>query len=280
MATAEEISDLLESMRNDSQARQLMRFFKTGKGSYGEGDNFLGLKVPQVRAVVKEARNEITLLEIEKLIYSKWHEVRLAGFLMLEEQMKKALPRKCCGVKSKNKSGIPDFPTRYDKGYERNAKEQEKAARRDEIATFFLNHARQANNWDLVDIPCRGILGEWMLHPSADGSMPDRSILDKLADSDNLWEQRISIVTTWQFIREGQFDDTMRLASKLLSHPHDLMHKAVGWMLREVGKKDVLLLTGFLEQYYAAMPRTTLRYAIERMPLPTRQFWLKKERRF
>lgn len=276
MVTAEEIADILESMRNDSQAQQLMRFFKTGKGSYGEGDNFLGLKVPQVRAVVKEARNDISLPEIEKLIYSEWHEARLAGFLLLEEQMKRALPSKCRREKFKNKSGISVFQTRDAKELERDPKEQEKAAKRDEIATFFLKHARQANNWDLVDIPCRGILGEWMLHPSAAGSMPDRSILDRLADSDNLWEQRISIVTTWQFIREGQYDDTLRLASKLLNHPHDLIHKAVGWMLREVGKKEMPLLTDFLERHYVAMPRTALRYAIEKMPLSTRQFWLKR----
>ena len=147
-------------MRNDAQALQLMRFFKTGKGSYGEGDRFLGLKVPQTRLVVKEARLDVSLPEIEKLLYSEWHEARLAGFLLIEQEMKESLPKR------------QDSPARC----------REKAERRDEIAAFYLRHARQSNNWDLVDIPCRGILGEWLLHPSADGTLPDRGILDRLAE--------------------------------------------------------------------------------------------------
>lgn len=254
MTTAEDILGTLESMRDDAQALQLMRFFKTGKGSYGEGDRFLGLKVPQTRLVVKETRLDVSLPEIEKLLYSEWHEARLAGFLLIEQEMKESLPKRL------------DSPARC----------REKAERRDEIAAFYLRHARQSNNWDLVDIPCRGILGEWLLHPSADGTLPDRGILDRLAESDNLWEQRIGIVTTWRLIKERQFDDTLRLAVKLLGHPHDLMHKAVGWMLREVGKRDMDVLTDFLEAHYAEMPRTALRYAIEKMHELTRQSWLRR----
>ncbi|MCI5977381.1 MAG: DNA alkylation repair protein [Bacteroidales bacterium] len=252
--SANDILDCLTAMADPGQTRQLMRFFKTGKGDYGEGDRFMGLRVPQTRAVVREAAHRVSLPEIEKLLYSPWHEARLAGFLLLEAEMKAALPGR--------RKGIPaDTP--------------QKAARRDAIARFFLRHARQANNWDLVDIPCRGILGEWLMHPGADGNLPSRDILDRLALSDNLWEQRIAIVTTWRFIRERQFADTLRLATLLLGHPHDLIHKAVGWMLREVGKKDEGVLLDYLEEHHAAMSRTTLRYAIERLPHPLRLAWLR-----
>lgn len=237
--TAEEIIACLEATADKAQARQLMRFFKTGKGQYGEGDRFLGLRCPQTRTVVREARLQVPFNEIEKLLYSPWHEVRFAGFQLLVEEMKAA---------------------------------KKDAARRDEIAAFFLRHARQANNWDLVDMTCPKILGEWLVRKPG-----DRQVLDRLAESDNLWEQRIGIVTTWRIIREGQFDDTLRLASKLLDHPHDLMHKATGWMLREVGKKDMDVLRDFLEKYYSRMPRTALRYAIEKMAEPERRFWLQRK---
>ena len=253
MTTAEDIIATIESMRDERQAANLMRFFKTGRGEYGEGDRFFGLKVPQTRAVVKEARRDVALPEIEKLLYSQWHEVRLAGFLLLVEEMKAALP-----------SNRVDSDAR--------------ARRRDEIAEFYLRHARQANNWDLVDLSCPKILGEWLIHRSAYGSMPDRAILDRLVGSDNLWEQRIGIVTTWRLIKEGQTGDTLRLAPKLLNHSHDLIHKATGWMLREVGKKDMEALDDFLERYCTTMPRTALRYAIEKKSEAERQYWLRQNR--
>lgn len=253
MTTAEGIIATIESMRDERQAANLMRFFKTGKGEYGEGDRFFGLKVPQTRAVVKETRRDVALPEIEKLLYSQWHEVRLAGFLLLVEEMKAALPSK-----------------RRDS--------DASARRRDEIAEFYLRHACQANNWDLVDLSCPKILGEWLIHRSADGSMTDRAILDRLVASDNLWEQRIGIVTTWRLIREGQTGDTLRLAPKLLNHSHDLIHKATGWMLREVGKKDMEALDDFLERYCTTMPRTALRYAIEKKDEAERQYWLRQNR--
>ncbi len=246
MTQAKEIFDCLESFADEKQARQLMRFFKTGKGQYGEGDHFLGLKVPQTRAVVKEAALDVPFEEIEKLIYSPWHEARLAGFLLLVEEMKASLSPK-------------------------RGTHAERAKRRDYIAAFYLRHARQANNWDLVDLSCPKILGIWLLNSCA-----DRSILDRLVASENLWEQRIGIVTTWQLIHESQFEDTLRLATKLLNHPHDLIHKATGWILREVGKKDTDTLIDFLGQHYASMPRTALRYAIEKLPEPQRQYWLFK----
>lgn len=255
MITADEIIETLRAGRDDAQARILMRFFKTGKGEYGEDDRFLGLRVPQTRLVVREARLEVPMSEIKELLYSEWHEVRLAGFLLLVEEMKDALP------------------------HHRDTNEilRDKAERRDSITAFYLTYAHQANNWDLVDLTCPHILGEWLLHPSAEGSFPDRGVLDRLAASENLWEQRISIVSTLRLIREGQLDDTLRLSEKLLYHRHDLMHKAVGWMLREVGKKDKVVLTKFLEAHYGEMPRTALRYAIEKMPEPERLYWLRRE---
>lgn len=239
MTTATEIEDCLMAWADEKQARQLMRFFRTGKGQYGEGDKFLGLRVPQTRLVVKEARLDVPFSEIERLVYSPWHEMRLAGFLLLVEEMKAA---------------------------------KKDAERRNLIADFYLRHARQANNWDLVDMSCPKILGEWLVQSTA-----DHSVLDRLVASDNLWEQRIGIVTTWRLIRAGQLDDTLRLSVKLLSHPHDLIHKATGWMLREVGKKNMNVLTNFLEAHHASMSRTTLRYAIEKMPEHTRQFWLHRK---
>lgn len=249
MTTAQEITALLESMRDERQAATLMRFFKTGKGEYGEGDCFLGLKVPQTRMVVNAARLDVALSEIEKLLYSHWHEARLAGFLLLVEEMKAALP-------SKRKNTIDG------------------AKRRDEIAGFYLRHARQANNWDLVDLSCPKIIGEWLLHPSADGKLPDRSILYSLIESVNLWERRIGIVSTWRLIKDGQINDALRLSARLLNDRHDLIHKATGWMLREVGKKDIDALTDFLEAHVHEMPRTALRYAIEKMDERQRKFWL------
>lgn len=249
MITADELERVLMEMGDEEQARQLMRFFKTGRGDYGEGDRFIGLRCPQTRAVVKEAHLDVSFSEIEKLLDSPWHEVRFAGFMLLVEEMKAALPRK-----------------------RRDATEG--AGRRREIAEFYLAHARRANNWDLVDMTCPKIIGEWLLYPDDDGRMPDRGILDTLAASDNLWEQRIGIVSTWRLIQAGQTDDALRLAAKLLGHPHDLIHKAVGWMLREVGKKDPDALTDFLESHYRRMPRTALRYAIEKMDFAGRQYWL------
>lgn len=239
--TAEEIIAVLEEQRDEVQRQNLMRFFKTGKGDYGEGDEFIGLKVPQTREVVKVSKGAVPFHEIEKLLYSRWHEARLCGLLLLVEEMKKALPKR---------NGNP-------------------AGRREEIAHFYLSHARQANNWDLVDMSCPKIIGYWLLY-----SDTDHGILDTLADSDNLWEQRIAIVSTWMLIRNRQYDDALRISEKLLGHPHDLIHKAVGWMLREIGKHDIGLLRDFLATHYSRLHRTTLRYAIEKMDEYERKQWL------
>lgn len=248
--TALEIERCLKELKDDRQRDNLMRFFKTGKGEYGEGDRFLGLKVPQTRAIVKEARLLIPLKEISQLLHSGWHEVRLSGFLLLVEEMKANLPKK------------KDTPVTL----------KAKAEKRKEIAEFYLLHARQANNWDLVDLSCEYILGPY-LRLSGEN---DYSILYRLAQSDNLWEQRISIVSTFDFIRNGIFSPTLKIADMLLTHPHDLIHKAIGWMLREIGKRDQDILLSYLEKNYSRMPRTSLRYAIERLPSLQRLFWLQR----
>lgn len=248
--TASDLIETLQAMRNEAQARHLSRFFKTGKGQYGEGDRFLGLRVPQTRAVTKEAKGLLTADELALLLQSPWHEARLCALLLLVEEMGAALPR-------------------------READTEERAARRQAVAAFYLHHARRANNWDLVDLSAPGVLGQWLLCPLPGGGMPDRSVLDRLAASDNLWEQRIAIVSTLALIRAGEFGDTLRIARLLLRHPHDLIHKAVGWMLREVGKRDLEVLRRFLREHAPEMPRTSLRYAIERMEEGERMNWLK-----
>ncbi len=249
--SAAEIEELLVAEQDEKQRDNLMRFFKTGKGEYGEGDRFLGLKVPQTRAIVKEARLRVELEEISRLLYSSWHEARLAALLLLVEEMKANLP------KSKDTDDVLKL----------------KADRREEIATFYLRHARRANNWDLVDLSCQYVLGPFLRLSGKE----DYDILYHLAESDNLWEQRIGIVTTLDFIRNGVFSPTLYLCDRLISHPHDLIHKAIGWMLREIGKKDMDLLTDYLEKNYYRLPRTSLRYAIERMPEPERLYWLRRD---
>ena len=261
--TAADLIATLRSMEDARQRTNLLRFFKTGPGEYGEGDWFIGLKVPQVRLVVKEARLQVSLEEIGILLQSEWHEARLCGFLLLVEEMKAALPRsRNAPTKAVAGTGKPEAVVR--------------AERREEIARFYLRHTRRANNWDLVDMSCPKILGPWLLYPLPDGTLPDRSLLDRLAKSDCLWEQRIAIITCWSLIREGQTDDALRLSTALLGHPHDLIHKAVGWMLREVGKRHPLLLEQYLDAHVHEMHRTTLRYAIEKMPEPERQHWLRR----
>lgn len=250
--TADDIIQALQQMQDERQRDALMRFFKTGAGDYGEGDRFLGLRCPQTRMVVREVRGRVALSEVERLIASPWHEVRLCGFLLIVEEMRRVLPT----------------ARRHTEAM---------AARRNELAQFYLRHARQANNWDLVDMTCPKILGYWLLYPQADGTMPDRGVLDHLAESDNLWEQRIAMVTNWMLIRHGQFEDALRIADRLLAHPHDLIHKAVGWMLREVGKENMAVLEDYLERRYSQMSRTTLRYAIEKMGEPQRQAWLRRQ---
>lgn len=235
--TAAFVLSELQSIGSSEKAVHLSRFFKTGPGQYGEGDRFLGVMVPYSRAIAK-ANKAMPLEEVQLLLESSWHEARLCALLILVYRFK-----------------------------ERKITEEE----REQIYSFYIKNARRCNNWDLVDLSCRDIVGEYLVDK-------DRSILYRLADSENLWEQRIAIVATWAFIRRLDFNDTLALAERLMAHKHDLMHKAVGWMLREVGKKDRETLTNFLEKNATQLPRTTLRYAIEHYPEPQRQYFLKMKK--
>ena len=252
MTTAKEIIAYMESLRNERQRQVLMGFFKTGPGEYGEGDEFLGLKVPQTRTVVKSAKN-IPLTEVPELLTSRWHEVRLCGLLILVAQFEKQAAK-------------------------RFEHDREAMRKRDELLSTYLKYAEQANNWDLVDLSAPKILGHWLLLPTTLGDGTDdykRQVIDQLAQSNNLWRQRMSIVCTWKTSQQGDPSWCLRYAEILLHHPHDLMHKAVGWMLREMGKRVSMdLLREFLRQHVHEMPRTTLRYAIEKMSDAERKHWM------
>ena len=281
MTTAKEIIEYMESLRNEEQRENLMRFFKTAPGEYGYGDEFLGLKVPETREVVKaavkqvesdacisssereqarpkvKAAKDIPLDEVPALLMSKWHEVRLCGLLILVSKFEKLAAKRL--------------------------ENDEKAIRgRDEILTMYLRYAERANNWDLVDLSVHKILGHWLLLPTYLGGQDaglykdyKQHLLDELAASDNLWKQRMSIVCSWKTSQQGDPSWCLRYAEIHLHHPHDLMHKAVGWMLREMGKRvSMELLRDFLRQHAHEMPRTMLRYAIEKMSEEERKLWM------
>ena len=246
--TAIDIIQYMESLHDEEQRQILMRFFKTGPGEYGEGDAFIGLKVPQTREVVKAAAKDLPLDEIPALLENRWHEVRLCGLLMMVSKFEKLT----------GKRWIND----------------ERAIQgRDEIMSLYLDHAEQANNWDLVDMSAPKILGHWLMLPTHLGDK--QTIVDALAFSENLWRQRMSMVCTWKTTQMGDPSWCLRYAEIHLHHPHDLMHKAVGWMLREVGKRVSMdLLRDFLRQHAHEMARTSLRYAIEKMTDEERSYWM------
>ncbi|HOO94177.1 MAG TPA: DNA alkylation repair protein [Proteiniphilum sp.] len=220
---ATEIKNALLALGSPERATHSSYFFKTGKGQYGEGDRFIGCKVPETRKVASLYR-ATPQRELEKLLADPLHECRLCALVILVSQFRKA----------------------------------DDATRR-EIVDFYLSHTDRINNWDLVDLSCYHIVGEWLKDKE------DRSLLYRLAESELLWDQRIAMVSTLAFIRINDFNDTLRLSEMFLTHSHDLMHKATGWMLREVGKRDEQALTGFLDRFHRVMPRTMLRYAIERL---------------
>jgi 3-methyladenine DNA glycosylase AlkD len=226
-----ELKTSLRAMASPERAAVNRGFFKTGPGEYSEGDLFLGIRVPDLRALVKKA-DAVSLQEVLALLRSEWHEERFMALLLME--------------------------CRYESGNEEV---------RGAIVKAYLANTRWVNNWDLVDASAPSILGTWLL-------TRERAVLGDLVVSANLWERRIAIVSTLTLIRSGEFRDTLRLAERLLSDPEDLMHKACGWMLREVGKKDREVLILFLEKHAMGMPRTMLRYAIERFPEQERRHWL------
>ena len=218
-----------------SQVEGLMRFFKTGPGQYGEGDKFLGIKVPVTRSVVKECWKDVGFKELEDCIMSEYHEIRLAALLTLVQIFAHA---------------------------KKNPELQE------QCVDFYLLHTDRINNWDLVDLSCYELIGSWLLDK-------DRTLLYDLArNGRNIWEQRIGMVSTMQFIRHGQTADTYAIADILLNHKHDLIQKAVGWLLREAGKRDADELRRWLQPRANTMPRTALRYAIEKFPDSERRSWL------
>lgn len=221
----------LKKLGSLERAKSSLRFFKTGKGQYGEGDKFLGITVPEQRKVAKKFK-DLPLTEVKKLLWSKIHEDR---FVALEILVFK-----------------------YKEGSE---------TERKKIVNFYLKNRKQVNNWDLVDTSAYLILGNWLLDK-------DRSILYKLAKSKNIWDRRIAIVSTFEFIRNKQFEDTLKISETLLGDSHDLIHKASGWMLREVGKKSSPTLEKFLKKHAKIMPRTMLRYAIEKFPEEKRKEYL------
>ncbi|MBQ7419734.1 MAG: DNA alkylation repair protein [Prevotella sp.] len=246
----------MESLQDGEQRIHLMRFFKTGPGEYGEGDEFLGIKVPQTREVVKHVAQGFALKEIPELLMSQWHEVRLCGFLILVDQFERLATKRL-------------------------EHDGQAIKKRDEIVTLYLQYAEQADNWDLVDLSVYKILGHWLLLPTYLGGDEaniytdyKRQVLDELAASNCLWKQRMSMVCTWYPSHHNDPSWCLRYAEIHLHHPHDLMHKAVGWMLREMGKNHADLHHDFLHQYAYKMPRTMLRYAIEKMTDEERKYWM------
>ncbi|WP_455497566.1 DNA alkylation repair protein [Coprobacter sp.] len=233
MDVAWNMREQLLKLSDPDKAKVLQRFFKTSKGSYGEGDIFAGIPVPKTRAIAKQYMH-VAPEEVLPLLSDVVHECRLLALLVW----------------------VAQFP-----------KSNEECKRC--IFDLYLSNTDKINNWDLVDLSAYQIVGEYLKDK-------DRSLLYCLAESDCLWEQRISIVATWKYIREGKFEDTLLLADKLLQHSHDLIQKAVGWMLREVGKRDKQLLWKFLEIRYMMMPRTMLRYAIEKFSPEERAFFMRK----
>ena len=232
--SSKQVIDELRGLADPERARILSGFFKTGRGQYGEGDEFLGITVPRQRDIAKRYP-DLPLKDIARLLSSRVHEERLTALLVLSIQYKKA-----------------------------------DAFQRRRIVDFYLSHTDGINNWDLVDLSAEKILGDYL----SDG---DKSVLYGLARSQNLWERRIAIMATFAFVKKNEFEHTLRIAEMLLRDRHDLIHKATGWMLREIGKRDLSAEEEFLRKHHRAMPRTMLRYAIERFAPDRRRYWMSRQ---
>lgn len=236
------MSDLTKDIRNallelavPEKAEFFPKFFKTGKGEYGEGDMFIGVKVPDQRIVAKEYYQKISLNELSELLSSQIHEHRLTALFMLILKFEKAKQQTI----------------------------------KDEIVEFYLNHLQYINNWDLVDTSCYKILGRYAFENQKE------DLLKKLSSSDEMWHKRIAVVGTMYYVKKGSFDLMKEIVTQNLTHTHDLMHKANGWLLREMGNKNEAELITYLNKYYKKMPRTCLRYAIEKLDEDLRQDYLK-----
>lgn len=222
----------MKRVANPSKVKDLLWFFKTGKGEYGEGDKFLGITVPAQRKIARQFRG-LPLFEVLRLLKSRYHEHRLTALFILVHQFQQGDDRM-----------------------------------RQRIVDAYLNHTAFINNWDLVDSSAPHILGTWLIDRP-------RRILHRLSRSSSLWEKRISMLATQTLIRRGEFDDALKIARQLLSDSHDLLHKAAGWMLREIGDRDRAVEEAFLKTHALRMPRTMLRYAVEKFPEKRRQFFLR-----
>ena len=233
----EDIEHELQKLKNPEKARLLQGFFKTGKGEYGEGDIFLGITVPETRKIAVKYSRLLSIGEIGELLSSIMHEERLCALLILIDK--------------------------YDKGDDNTRKE---------IFKFYLDNTKHINNWDLVDLSSHKIIGKWLLDKKK-----ERKLLYQLAKSNDLWEKRISIISTFAFIAKNDFFDALKISETLLNDKNDLIHKAVGWALREIGKKDQKIEKQFLRKHYKNMPRTMLRYAIEKFPEKLRKQYLNGE---
>lgn len=233
MISAENVVSLLKQQANEEHAARMQGFFKTGKGQYGEGDIFWGIRVPNQRAIAKEVWRDLSADQWPILIEHPVHEVRLTALFILTHW------------------------------YEKAKSEKEK----EQWVAWYIEYRAYINNWDLVDTSAHKVLGDWFWDRN-------RSILMDWVGSQDLWEVRIAVVSTYRFIKRGDYSSTLWMAGRLFTHPHDLIHKAVGWMLREVGKMEEEVLLEFLNQYYTQMPRTMLRYAIERLEEPLRKAYL------
>lgn len=250
------LSDL-HSYINPVKAAFLPRFFKTGPGQYGEGDKFLGIVVPDTRKIVKLYRG-VSRTIVNNLLDSEWHEERLCGLLLLVDDYEQA-----------EKHIRKQYKVNKQKLSEEQVQKEVRVVRED-IAAYYLSKSDRINNWDLVDLSAWKIIGREMLLLKPE----DRTLLYDLSKSDLLWEQRIAIVSTFGLIRDGQLGDTMKLSRIYLNHTHDLMHKACGWMMREVAKRDQELVEVFLEEFKDTMPRTMLRYAIEKFSPEQRDYFM------
>ena len=233
-----EIIQELENLRNQDKAKILSRFFKTWKWEYGEWDKFLWIPVPPQREIAKKYFEKCNLNDIENLLKSEYHEVRLTWLLIL-----------CYKYEFATKKKLHD--------------EQKK------IIDFYLSHLEYSNNWDLVDLVCYKILWNYLLDK-------DKKILYKLAKNKNMRKQRVAIVSTMAFVKNWEFNDTLKISEMLLNHEHDLIHKGVWRLLREVWKKDEKVLKIFLDRYAHNMPRTMIRYAIEKLNESDRKYYLNK----
>lgn len=233
---SQRVRQALTEKANPEKAAFFPRFFKCGPGEYGEGDQFLGVTVPEQRKVARRFKN-LPLSSLEELLDDPYHECRLTALFILVHQ------------------------------YQGAKKDPE---RRRHLCEFYLSKLDRVNNWDLVDSSAHKILGP-QLEPQS-----DRALLYELADSGHLWRQRVAVIATLHFIRNHDFEDVLRLSEHFLDHPHDLIHKACGWMLREAGKKDPEVLRGFLALHHKRMPRTALRYAIEKLEPDERKKWMGK----